>query len=64
MLFRSISALAQQGAFATVQNVGGNYWSPTETFGNMIVNAELTLQGNIQDALNIMVQGIVAQPIG
>lgn len=60
----AISALAQQGAFATVQNVGGNYWSPTETFGNMIVNAELTLQGNIQEALNIMVQGIVAQPIG
>jgi arabinogalactan oligomer/maltooligosaccharide transport system substrate-binding protein len=54
----AIAALAEQSAFATVQNVGGNYWAPTETFGQLIITGELTLQGDIQTALDTMVAGI------
>lgn len=59
----AISALAQQGAFATVQNIGGNYWAPTETFGNLIVDGTLTISSDIQDALDILVEGVEAAPV-
>lgn len=59
----AISALAQQGAFATVQNIGGNYWAPTETFGNLIVDGTLTISSDIQSALDILVEGIEAAPV-
>lgn len=59
----AISALAQQGAFATVQNIGGNYWAPTETFGNLIVDGTLTINGDIAGALEVMVDGIEAAPV-
>lgn len=59
----AISALAMQGAYATVQNIGGNYWGPTETFGNIIVDGTLTLTSDIQGTLDVMVQGIIAAPV-
>jgi arabinogalactan oligomer/maltooligosaccharide transport system substrate-binding protein len=60
----AISALALQSAYATVQNVGGTYWSPTETFGNLIVSGGLTLEGDIQTALETMVSGVEAGQVG
>ncbi len=62
----AIAALAQQSAYATVQNVGGNYWSPTETFGNLIVNGGLSSSSTaaeIQAALDTMVAGIEASSV-
>lgn len=53
------AALAAQSQYATVQRVGGNFWTPAETFGTIIV------QGNpdkveLQTLLDNMVEGIVA----
>ncbi len=61
----AISALAQQSAFAVVQNVGDNFWAPAEAFGNQIVLADLTTSSTnpqIQAALTAMVEGIEAAP--
>lgn len=57
----AISALAQQGQFANIQNVGDNYWAPAESFGEIIVSKELTKNSTtkeILDKLNTMVEGI------
>lgn len=61
----AIAALALQSQFATIQNVGGNYWSPTESFGNQIVDTTLSstsTAAEILAALQAMVQGIEAAP--
>lgn len=58
----AVAALAQQSAYATVQNVGGNYWAPTETFGQLIVDGLLETNG-IQAALDTMVAGIEASQV-
>lgn len=61
----AIAALALQSQFATIQNVGGNYWTPTESFGNNIVDATLTSSTSdaaILAALQTMVDGIEAAP--
>ena len=61
----AIAALALQSQFATIQNVGGNYWSPTESFGNNIVDGTLTSSSTpaeIQAALVAMVEGVEAAP--
>lgn len=55
----AIAALSAQSGFATAQNVGGNYWAPTDTFGAIVV------QGNpdgieLQTLLDTMVEGITA----
>ncbi|NLC79181.1 MAG: extracellular solute-binding protein [Ruminococcaceae bacterium] len=55
----AIAALAEQSQFATVQRVGNNYWSPTESFGAILA------QGNPdgtdpQVLLDTMVEGITA----
>lgn len=55
----AIAALAAQSDFATAQNVGGNYWAPSDTFGAIVV------AGNpdgldLQTALDTMVAGITA----
>lgn len=59
----AISALAMQSAFATVQNIGGNYWAPAETFGNLIVDGTLQSGGDIQGSLDLLVSGIEAAPV-
>lgn len=62
----AIAAIAQQGAYAVVQNVGDNFWSPSESFGNLIVTAELTVSSTdaqIQGFLDQMVAGIEAAPL-
>jgi len=55
----AIAALAEQSLYATVQRVGGNYWSPVETFGAIVIagNPDGT---DSQALLDTMVEGIVA----
>ena len=58
----AISALAEQSAYGVVQVVGGNYWDPTATFGEMIAKGELSAddEAGIQAALDTMVAGVTA----
>ena len=58
----AISALAEQSAYGVVQVVGGNYWDPTATFGEMITKGELKAddEAGIQTALDNMVAGVTA----
>lgn len=58
----AISALAEQSAYGVVQTVGGNYWDPTATFGEMIAKGELTAddEAGIQTALDNLVAGVTA----
>jgi len=58
----AIAALAAQAAYATVQNVGGNYWSPAATFGQLIVDGSLG-SADIQTALDNLVAGIEASSV-
>ena len=55
----AIAALAEQSLYATVQRVGGNFWSPTETFGAIVAlgNPDGT---DVQTLLDTMVSGITA----
>ena len=55
----AISALASQAQYATVQRVGGNFWTPAETFGAIVMagNADGT---PLQELLDNMVEGIIA----
>lgn len=58
----AISALAEQSAYGVVQVVGGNYWDPTATFGEMIAKGQLSAddEAGIQEALDNMVAGVTA----
>lgn len=55
----AIAALAAQAEFATPQRVGGNYWTPAETLGNIFVsgNPDST---DLQTVLDVAVDGITA----
>lgn len=56
----AIAALAEQSAYGVVQSVGGNYWDPTQTFGEMIAQGQLAVddEAAIQEALDTMVEGV------
>lgn len=56
----AIAALAEQSAYGVVQIVGGNYWDPTQTFGEMIAQGQLAAddEAAIQEALDTMVEGV------
>lgn len=57
----AIAALAEQSAYGVVQNVGGNYWDPTATFGEMIAQGQIANDdAAIQEALDTMVEGVTA----
>lgn len=55
----AISALAAQAAYATPQRVGGNFWSPAETLGQILAsgNPDGT---DLQTLLDTTVDGITA----
>ncbi len=55
----AIAALAKQSLYATVQRVGGNYWSPTETFGAIIAAGNID-GTDLQTLVDNMVDGITA----
>lgn len=58
----AIAALSEQSAYGVVQVVGGNYWDPTETFGEMIAQGSLNRDDTaaIQEALDTLVEGVSA----
>lgn len=58
----AIAALAEQSEYGVVQTVGGNYWDPTGTFGEMIAQGNLARddEAAIQAALDTMVEGVSA----
>lgn len=55
----AIAALAAQAAYATPQRVGGNFWSPAETLGQILSsgNPDGT---DLQELLDTAVEGITA----
>lgn len=58
----AIAALAEQSAYGVVQVVGGGYWDPTATFGEMVAQGQLKREDEtaIQKALDTMVEGVTA----
>ena len=53
----AIAALAEQAAYATPQRVGGNFWAPAETLGQVLVDGNV---GDLQNVLDTAVEGITA----
>lgn len=55
----AIAALAAQAAYATPQRVGGNFWTPAETLGQILAsgNPDGT---DLQELLDTTVEGITA----
>ena len=55
----AIAALAEQASYATPQRVGGNFWSPAETLGQILAsgNPDGT---DLQELLDTTVEGITA----
>ena len=58
----AIAASAAQDVYGSVQNVGGKFWDPTATFGQLIANGELDMTDDaaIQAALDTLVEGVCA----
>ncbi len=58
----ALAALSAQNEYGVVQSVGTNFWSPTETFGEMVAQGELSVDDpdGIQEALDTMVEGVTA----
>lgn len=56
------ASIAQDIAGGVIQDVGDNFWSPTETLGEMIAQNQLTIgdTAGIQAALDTMVEGVTA----
>jgi arabinogalactan oligomer/maltooligosaccharide transport system substrate-binding protein len=61
----AIAALAEQSEYSMAQHVGGNFWDPTATFGELIAQGTLSADDDaaIQEALDNLVEGVTA-PIG
>jgi len=57
-----ISAVLAEGEFGVTQLVGGKYWDPTATFGEMIAKGKLKVNDDkaIQKALDQLVSGVTA----
>lgn len=57
----AIAAAASESDFGVLQRVGGKYWDPAQTFGEMIAQGTLsTDDAAIQDALDSLVEGVTA----
>lgn len=61
----ALSAIMAQDAYGVPQTVGGNFWSPSSTFGEIIAQGTIAADdvAAIQSALDELVDGINA-PIG
>ncbi|MBQ6807224.1 MAG: extracellular solute-binding protein [Lachnospiraceae bacterium] len=55
----AIAALAEQAAYATPQRVGGNFWTPAETLGQILVDGNQD-GTELQTMLDTTVEGITA----
>lgn len=58
----ALAALAEQSEFAQAQKVGGKYWDPAQTFGELIAQGTLDKNDDtaIQEALDSLVDGATA----
>ncbi len=57
----AIAAAASESEFGVLQRVGGKYWDPAETFGEMIAQGTLPLDdAAIQEALDSFIEGVTA----
>lgn len=56
------ASVAQDAACGVPQTVGGNYWDPTKTLGEIIAQGQLKIgeTDKIQEALDTMVAGVTA----
>lgn len=56
------SAVVEQSEYAVAQNVGNNFWAPTQTFGEMVAKGQLSADdtAGIQAALDTLVEGVEA----
>lgn len=56
------ASIAQDAACGVLQDVGGKYWDPTATLGEIIGQGQLTIGDTeaIQAALDTMVEGVTA----
>lgn len=61
----ALSAIMAQDAFGVPQTVGGNFWSPSQTFGEIVAQGTISAddEAAIQSALDELVAGITA-PVG
>lgn len=58
----ALAALGQQNQFGLQQRVGGKYWDPSATFGELIAQGNLAVDDDaaIQTALDTLVEGVTA----
>ena len=58
----ALAALAAQSEYAQAQKVGGKYWDPSKTFGELIAQGTLSADDDngIQEALDNLVEGATA----
>lgn len=58
----AIAALAQQSEYSKTQLVGGKFWDPSATFGELIAQGALSADDDagIQAALDTLVEGVTA----
>lgn len=58
----AIAAVIAQSEFGTIQKVGGKYWDPAQTFGELIAQGTLNRddEAGIQRTLDSLVEGVTA----
>lgn len=58
----ALAALAEQSAYAQAQKVGGKYWDPAATFGELIAQGAIAADDDaaIQETLDNLVEGATA----
>lgn len=58
----ALAALAAQSEYAQAQKVGGKYWDPAQTFGELVAQGTLSADDDnaIQEALDNLVDGVTA----
>lgn len=57
-----LAALSAQSEYAQAQKVGGKYWDPAQTFGELVAQGTLSADDDnaIQEALDNLVDGVTA----
>lgn len=58
----AVLAATSEGEFGVIQNVGGKFWDPTKTFGEMIAKRKVKSEDEaaIQEMLDNLVAGVTA----
>lgn len=58
----AIAALAEQSEYSTTQLVGGKYWDPAQTLGELIAQGSVAAddEAAIQETLDTLVEGVTA----